>query len=241
MSPPDSSTPRIRIFVVEDYPVVREGLVQWLNHQPDMEVCGEAGSLTEARALLPESGADVLLLDLMVNGHDGIDFVREIRASQSHLSILVLSMHDESVYAERVMRHGANGYIMKQSSTSELITAIKTVCGGEIYVSPKVSLQLVKRMLQPSRDAMRLGVEALTDRELHVFQLIGNGLTTRAVAHKLCLSPKTIEAHRENIKNKLGLHTSAELARHAAFWVREQEVGQLQAESADDSPSAKNS
>lgn len=217
--------PRTRIFVVEDYPVVREGLVQWLNHQPDMEVCGEAGSLAEARALLPTAKADVLLLDLMVNGHDGIDFVRETRASMPALPILVLSMHDESVYAERVMRMGANGYIMKQSSTTELLTAIQTVRDGEIYVSPKVSLQLVKRMLQPSRDAMRPGVESLTDRELHVFQLIGNGLTARDIAQKLSLSPKTIEAHRENIKNKLGLQTSAELARHAAFWVHDQAVG----------------
>lgn len=212
----------IRIIVVEDYPVVREGLVQWLSHEQTIEVSGEAGTLTEARELIDRGPPDILLMDLMVNGADGIGFIREMRDRHPAVRILVLSMHDEMVYSERVVRAGASGFVMKQQSTRDLLHAIHTVHRGELYLNAKVAGVMLRKILQPTRGEVRVGLESLTDRELHVYQLIGSGMTTRLIADELKLSPKTIDAHRENIKNKLGIHSAADLARHAAIWLSTQ-------------------
>lgn len=218
----DTPAAPIRIIVVEDYPVVREGLVQWLNHEPSIKVTGESGTLTEARELVDRDPPDVLLMDLMVNGADGIGFIREMRERQPGVRILVLSMHDEAVYSERVVRAGASGFVMKQQSTRDLLTAILTVHRGELYLNPRVAGAMLRKMLQPTRGEIRVGLESLTDRELHVYQLIGSGLTTRLIADELKLSVKTVDAHRENIKNKLGINSAADLARQAATWISSQ-------------------
>jgi len=220
----DPTNDPIRIIVVEDYPVVREGLVQWLSHEPSLHVCGEAGTLTEARTLIDRDPPDVLLMDLMVNGADGIGFIKETRDRHPTVRILVLSMHDEMVYSERVVRNGASGFVMKQQSTRDLLNAIRTVHRGELYLSPKVAGVMLRKMLQPTRGEIRVGLESLTDRELHVYQLIGNGMTTRLIAEELKLSVKTVDAHRENIKNKLGVQSSADLVRQAAIWVSTQRL-----------------
>lgn len=218
----DTPATPIRIFVVEDYPVVREGLVQWLNHETSIKVIGEAGTLTEARDLVDRDPPDILLMDLMVNGADGIGFIREMRERHPGVRILVLSMHDEMVYSERVVRAGASGFVMKQQSTRDLLTAIQTVRRGELYLNPRVAGVMLRKMLQPTRGEIRVGLESLTDRELHVYQLIGSGMTTRLIADTLKLSVKTIDAHRENIKNKLGISSAADLARQASTWISSQ-------------------
>ena len=218
----DTPIPPIRIFVVEDYPVVREGLVQWLAHEPTIKVLGEAGTLTEARDLVDRDPPDILLMDLMVNGADGIGFIREMRDRHPAVRILVLSMHDEMVYSERVVRAGASGFVMKQQSTRDLLTAIETVHRGELYLNARVAGVMLRKMLQPTRGEIRVGLESLTDRELHVYQLIGSGMSARAIADELKLSVKTVDAHRENIKNKLGVHSAADLARQAAAWIGSQ-------------------
>ena len=215
----DTPIAPIRIIVVEDYPVVREGLVQWLAHEPTIKVLGEAGTLNEARDLVDRDPPDILLMDLMVNGADGIGFIREMRDRHPAVRILVLSMHDEMVYSERVVRAGASGFVMKQQSTRDLLTAIDTVRRGELYLNARVAGVMLRKMLQPTRGEIRVGIESLTDRELHVYQLIGSGMSARAIADELKLSVKTVDAHRENIKNKLGMHSAAELARQAATWV----------------------
>jgi DNA-binding NarL/FixJ family response regulator len=215
----DTPIPPIRIIVVEDYPVVREGLVQWLAHEPTIKVLGEAGTLAEARDLVDRDPPDILLMDLMVNGADGIGFIREMRDRHPTVRILVLSMHDEMVYSERVVRAGASGFVMKQQSTRDLLTAIETVRRGELYLNSRVAGVMLRKMLQPTRGEIRVGLESLTDRELHVYQLIGSGMSARSIADELKLSVKTVDAHRENIKNKLGVHSAADLARQAAAWV----------------------
>jgi DNA-binding NarL/FixJ family response regulator len=215
----DTPSSPIRIIVVEDYPVVREGLVQWLAHEPTIKVLGEAGTLTEARDLVDRDPPDILLMDLMVNGADGIGFIRETRGRHPALRILVLSMHDEMVYSERVVRAGASGFVMKQQSTRDLLTAIETVHRGELYLNARVAGVMLRKMLQPTRGEIRVGLESLTDRELHVYKLIGSGMSARSIAEELKLSVKTVDAHRENIKNKLGIHSAADLARQAAAWI----------------------
>lgn len=204
--------------------MVREGLVQWLSHEPTMQVCGEAGTLAEARSLVDRDPPDVLLMDLMVNGADGIGFIKETRDRHPTVRILVLSMHDEMIYSERVVRNGASGFVMKQQSTRDLLTAIRTVHRGELYLSPKVAGVMLRKILQPTRGEIRIGLEGLTDRELHVYQLIGTGMTTRQIAEELSLSVKTVDAHRENIKNKLRVSTSVDLTRQAATWVTTQKT-----------------
>lgn len=218
----DAPNAPIRIIVVEDFPVVREGLVQWLAHEPTVTVIGEAGTLTAARELIDREPPDILLMDLMVNGADGIGFIRETRERHPLIRILVLSMHDEMVYSERVVRAGACGFVMKQQSTRDLLTAIRTVHNGEIYLSARVAGIILRKMLQPTRREIRAGIESLTDRELHVYQLLGSGLSTRLIADELKLSVKTVDAHRENIKNKLGIQSAADLARQAAMWLASQ-------------------
>ena len=212
----------IRIVIVEDYPVVREGLVQWLSHEPTINVLGEAGTLAEARDLVDRDPPDVLLMDLMVSGADGIVFIREMSERHPLVRILVLSMHDEMVYSERVVRAGASGFVMKQQSTRDLLSAIVTVHRGDLYLNPKVAGVMLRKILQPTRGEIRVGLESLTDRELHIYQLLGSGMTTRQIADELSLSVKTVDAHRENIKNKLGVQSAADLARQAAMWLATQ-------------------
>lgn len=217
-----SAAGKIRVAVLEDFPVVREGLVQWIKLHADLDVAWSAAEHGEARARLAADRPDLLLLDLMIGGRDGIDFIEGTRAAHPTLPLLVFSIHDEGLFAERVLRAGANGYVMKRDPSEQLLTAIRTVAAGELFVSAKMSLLILKRVIQPGGRAAATGIDVLTNRELHVFQLIGAGLTPRAIAAELGVSVKTAEAHREHIKNKLGLQTAADVIRQATLWVREQ-------------------
>ena len=211
----------IRVVVLEDFPIILEGLVSWLNQQPGVDVVGQAVDHPAARQQLAAHAPAILLMDLMVGGRDGVDFIREIRAAYPAVAVLVFSVHDEMVYAERVLKAGAHGYVMKREPAADLLKALHAVAAGELAVSRQVTLLLLKRAVRPTTTAASAagGVSVLTDRELHVFQLIGTGLSPRRISEELKLSIKTVETHRENIKNKLGLHSSVEVIRAATLWL----------------------
>jgi DNA-binding NarL/FixJ family response regulator len=205
-----------KIFVVDDHPIVRDGLVQLVNNESDMTIVGQGddayGSLRNIRDAKP----DLLLLDVSLKDSDGLELMKELKAQAPELPVLMLSMHDESLYAERSLRAGARGYIMKQESPPMLLEAMRRVLAGEIYVSKQMSAILLKRMVGgSSKQQASLPLDRLTDREMEVFRMIGAGKTMRDIAENLFLSVKTVEAHREHIKEKLGFKTSAELLRYA--------------------------
>lgn len=210
---------RRRILIVDDHPVVREGLVQQINREPDLEVCGQADNASQAVALVQQALPDLVLADLNLPGRSGLELIRDIRALSPALPVLVLSMHDESVYAERVLRAGGRGYVSKQAGSEKLADAIRHVLRGQIYVSETVSTRLLDGLSGNQSARVASPMEQLTDRELEVFTLIGQAKETREIAKRLGMSCKTVEAHRGAIKRKLKLRTGPELTRHAVLWV----------------------
>ena len=206
---------RLKVFVVDDHPVLRQGLARLINDQADLAMCGEADSPVEAMRLLPNAKPDVVLVDLTLRGGDGLELCKQIRDRFSTLPILVVSMHDESLYAERALKAGARGYVMKQEPQETVIAAIRTVARGDAYLSPKMSAKLLRSFSGPKSDAELAPLDRLTDRELEIFRLIGEGHSVRAIAEKLFLSTKTVEAHKEHIKQKLNLKSSNELLQYA--------------------------
>ena len=207
--------PRKRVFIVDDHPVVRRGLVQMIDNEPDLAVCGQGEDAYASIRAIRDARPDVALVDVSLNGGDGIELVKELKSQGLDVPVLVLSMHDEMLYAERALRAGARGYIMKQAAPETLLGAIRQVLAGEVYVSPRMGGTLLQRMVGGRAGEAVSPMERLTDRELEVFRMIGAGQTVKEIAGKLCLSAKTVEAHREHIKEKLNLRTSAELLRFA--------------------------
>ncbi|MCI0746067.1 MAG: response regulator transcription factor [Verrucomicrobia subdivision 3 bacterium] len=214
-----------RILIVDDHPMTRSGLVNLLDKQPDLEVCGEAGSPAEALAHIPRLKPDLLMTDITMPGRSGIEFIKDIRAVHPELPVLVLSMHDETVYAERSLRAGARGYIMKEVGGETLLQALRQVLGGSVYVSPRMSAQLLDALAGAQPRGSGSPIKKLTDREFEVFQLIGQGKSTRDVARQLHLSSKTVDVHRAHIKEKLGLEDSTSLIRYAVRWVESEKPG----------------
>lgn len=204
-----------RIFIVDDHPIVRQGLVQLINKEQDLAVIGEGEDVYESLRAIRAAAPDLCLVDVSLKGGDGLELLKELKAFNGDLAVLILSMHDEKLYAERALRAGARGYIMKQEPPQTLIDAVRSVLAGEIYVSPKMGVTLLHRMVGNKGAADRTPMDSLTDRELEIFRMIGAGMRVREIADKLILSTKTIEAHREHIKEKLGFKTSAELLRFA--------------------------
>jgi DNA-binding NarL/FixJ family response regulator len=204
-----------RVFIVDDHPIVRQGLAELVNSEPDLAVCGEGedtyGSLKEIRAKRP----DLCLVDVSIKDGDGLELLKELKSFDPDLAVLILSMHDESLYAERALRAGARGYIMKQEAPAVLLAAIRIVLDGEVYLSEKMRNTLLQRMVGGRKSQGKLPMDRLTDRELEVFRMIGAGLSVKEIAEKLVLSVKTVEAHREHLKEKLNCKTSAELLRFA--------------------------
>ncbi|AKU94382.1 DNA-binding response regulator, LuxR family [Labilithrix luteola] len=217
---PASSHRRRKVLLVDDHPVVREGLAGLIGRDPELCVCAEAGSITEAMKAVEEERPDAAVIDISLGTENGLDLVSRLRTEGHELRILVLSMHDEMLFGLRSLRSGANGYVMKHEATDYLITAIHQILGGRVFVSPPVSDRLLSSVsnqrAQPSSD-----IDRLTDRELEVFRLIGTGLGTSKIAHQLHISHKTVDTHRMRIKEKLGLQTASELIIHAASWLRE--------------------
>jgi len=210
------------VFLVDDHPMMRAGLTQLIDRQPDQVVCGEASNPAEALKLLPAAKPDIVLADLTMPGRSGLEFVKDLLAVSPTLPILVASMHDEAVYAERALRAGARGYIMKEAGGEAVIAAIRQILGGQIYVSPSMSALILEGLSGRRPRGSTSPVEKLSDREFEVFQLIGHGKSTRNIAEQLHLSSKTVDVHRSHIKEKLELKDSTALIRHAVRWVETQ-------------------
>jgi DNA-binding NarL/FixJ family response regulator len=214
-----ASKARKRILIVDDHPIVREGLVQQLNREPDLTVCAQASNASHALAAVEEHKPDLVLVDINLPGRSGLELIRDIRTVAPNLPMLVLSMHDESVFAERVLRAGGRGYVSKEAGGDKLLQAIRRVFSGQIYVSETVSTRLLDSLSGQHSARTVSPVEQLTDRELEVFTLIGLAKETKEIARRLNMSGKTVEAHRAAIKRKLKLKTGPELTRHAVLWV----------------------
>ena len=220
---PKGATPiqKKRILVVDDHPMMRDGLRQLVAGEPDLEICGEAedasSALEQAELLKP----DLAIVDITLRSSSGLDFIKDLRIRSPATPVLVLSMHDESLYAERVLRAGGRGYIMKQEGGKKILEGIRQIAAGRTYVSEEVSARILDAFSGAQGEA-KSPVDTLTDREFQVFQLIGQGLSTKEMADKLHVSAKTVEVHRVNIKEKLNLHTAPELLRFAVRWTEAQ-------------------
>jgi DNA-binding NarL/FixJ family response regulator len=211
---------RRRILVVDDHPIVRHGLTQLLNQEPDLIVCAQAATSAEALQQVAEAAPDLALVDISMDGLNGIELAKSMHALRPQLPLLVLSMHDETLYAERALRAGAKGYLMKQEAPEILLKAVRTCLAGECYLSERMQARVLAGLTQsPKETDGRLGIERLSDRELEIFELIGNGHSTRRIADLLHLSVKTVETHCQRIKAKLGLADATELLHHAVHWV----------------------
>jgi DNA-binding NarL/FixJ family response regulator len=209
---------RKRILVVDDHPIVRQGLTLLINREPDLVVCGEAEEATGAIHVLASAHPDVLILDISLNGPDGLDLLKTVRTTHPVLPVLILSMHDESIYAERALRAGANGYIMKQEATEKVLVAVRRILSGEIYVSDRIANKMLKHYITGPATLRNSSIADLSDRELEVFRLIGEGHGTRQMAEELHLSIKTVESYQAHIKEKLSLRSSRELMQRAIQW-----------------------
>lgn len=211
-----------KIFIVDDHPIMRQGLSQLINHEPDLRVVGEAADATTGLAGMIESSPDLVIADITLPGKNGLEFIKSVRALQNNVAILVHSMHDESIYLERVLRAGAQGYVMKDEGGKCMMEAIRKVLAGEIYVSAAMGAKIIETF--SSRKAGSFDpIESLSDRQFEVFRMIGNGKETRTIAKELSVSVKTVDAHRANIKEKLGLRSGNELVRAAVRWLENQQ------------------
>ncbi len=218
----ESTESRARILIVDDHPVVRSGLRMLIDDEPDLFVCGEAGDADEAIRALDAKHPDLVIVDLSLKGSSGLELIKRIKSRNSDSKMLVSSMFDESLYAERVLNAGALGYVSKQEAMEKVIEAIRCVLSGRVYLSAAMSDRMLHRIVRDHQAPQRSSVESLSDRELQVFEMIGRGRTTAEIAAQLHLSVKTVETHREKIKAKLALKTAAELYQHAVRWVLEQ-------------------
>jgi DNA-binding NarL/FixJ family response regulator len=210
------------VFIIDDHPIVRKGLAQLLDQEPDLVVCGEAADVREARVGLERTRPDVVILDLSLRDSDGLELIKEIRAKHGQLPVLVLSMHDETIYAERLLSAGANGYIMKQAGGDQLVVALRRVLAGGVYVSDRIGASMIERFAVARRKHAIDPIERLSNREVQVLNLIGRGKSTREIAKDLSLSIKTIESHRQRIKKKLSLDSSPRLVQFAVNWYARQ-------------------
>jgi DNA-binding NarL/FixJ family response regulator len=208
-----------KVLLVEDHPVVRHGLRAVIDDEADLTVCGEAASNAEGLAQIRKLRPDVAVIDITLGSDNGLDLIKEAHEQFPTLPLLALSMHDEAVYGERVLRAGAKGYIMKKEATEKLLTAIRRVLDGQMYVSEAMAAKLVSKLVNPAvAKSAEPSVDALSEREFQVFRLIADGIGPSEIAQRLSVSVKTIETHREHIKEKLGLKSGAELTRYSLQW-----------------------
>lgn len=211
--------PKTRIFLVDDHPIVRRGLQLLISLEADLMVCGEAESAPVAVEKVLVSKPDLVVVDLALKAGSGLELIKQLRSQHAKLKLLVFSMRDEGIYAERALRAGANGYITKEEGTEKALDAIRVILQGKNYVSPAISAKMVERIAgggAPGQTALEL----LSDRELEVLEMIGEGMGSREIAVQLSVSMKTVESHREHIKTKLGLTGASELVRYAINWMR---------------------
>ncbi len=218
--PYPEGTGKIRILLVDDHPLLREGLAQRLSMEPDMAVCGQAADAGEAIRALEQTQPDLMIVDIAIPGRDGIELIKDVKAQHPRLQVLVLSMFDESLYAERALHAGARGYAVKSEPPERLVHAIRRVIAGEIAVSQNLVMRLLQRATGTHPAGSTSTVDVLTDRELEIFRLLGEGHQRSRIAAELHLSVKTVEAHRANIRQKLGLRNATEVLQHAIHFVQ---------------------
>jgi len=217
------STPlsnKLKVLLVDDHPITRQGMKALVNQQPNLDVCGEADNAAYAIELVGRLQPDLAIVDIALKTTNGIELTKNIKVHAPNLPVLIVSMHDEGLYAERALRAGAMGYLMKQEASEKIIAAIQRLLQGEIYLSDKIKEKMLHRFVNKKGEGMVFSIDTLSDREMEVFQLIGNGYSTRQIAQKLNLSSKTIDSYREHLKLKLNLESGAELVRHAIQWAR---------------------
>ena len=210
---------KIKVLLVDDHPILRAGLSKLINQESDMLVCGEAEDGPKGFDLVAKLSPDVVVVDVSLKGGNGIELIKNLKASHPDLPMLVLSMHDETLYAERALRAGSRGYIMKEEAIEQVLVGIRKVLAGEIFLSDRMKNRMLQQMAGNKGKVASSPIELLTDREIEVFRLIGEGHSTRQIAGELHLSVRTVEAYREYIKVKLNLKNAIELAQHAFQWV----------------------
>ncbi|MBI3879634.1 MAG: response regulator transcription factor [Verrucomicrobia bacterium] len=222
MPPQKATTRKARpqsIYIVDDHPIFREGLIHLLTRERDLKVCGEADDAGEALAQIPQLKPDLVLMDVSLPSKSGLELIKDLRAVCRDLAVLVISMHDESLYAERVLRAGARGYIMKQEGPARMLQAIRQVLEGHVFLSESMAARLLETCVGGRAAQIRLPIDRLSDREFEILQLIGRGRSGPEIARHLHLSPKTVDAHRAHIKAKLKLKSGPELVHFAIRWV----------------------
>ena len=219
---------KLRVVVVDDHPMFRDRLAQIINHEPDMTVCGEAGNAQLALETIQRTSPDLAIIDITLDGTSGLELIKSVRALGLKIALLVLSMHDESLYAERALRAGANGYVTKRQSGAEVVSAVRRVLAGEVYLSEKMTAGFLRTLTTAAgavgnAKEMSQPINRLTDRELEVMELIGLGRTTREIAAALQLGVATVDTYRARIKEKMNFRNAVELQHYAIRWVRERE------------------
>ncbi|MEN3941534.1 response regulator transcription factor [Prosthecobacter sp. SYSU 5D2] len=206
-----------RLLLIDDHPIMRHGLAQLIRAEEGLDVCGESGNARDGLVAVGELKPDLVVIDLTLPDKNGLELLKDIQAMHPGTLCLVLSMHDEAMYGERALRAGARGYIMKEAAADHLITAARKVLSGGIYVSESMASRMMEQVI--GNRAKTASLEALTDRELEVLEMIGRGLATKIIAERLCISARTVEAHRAHIKDKLAITDGAALVRYAVQWV----------------------
>lgn len=211
-----------KILVIDDHPVVRRGMAGMLNAEEDLEISGEASNAKQAMEAVKQNKPDLVLLDLSLGNDSGLELIHDLKAMHDDLAILVVSIHDESLFAERVLKAGAMGYINKQVALDHIVKAVRKVLSGKIYLSPDMANRMLSQVASGVQPGEESPLDRLSDREMEVYRMLGEGKGTREIAKRLHLSMKTIETYREHIKDKLNLKDSNEMVCHAARWVAEQ-------------------
>jgi len=212
------ATAKKNIYLVDDHPLVREWLINLINQQPDLNVCGEAESAPEALRGIDEKKPDVAVVDITLSSGSGIELIKDVKRMCPKTALIVLSMHDEGLYAERALRAGARAYVMKRDTTKKILAAIRAVLDGRMYVSPEFAASLTERFIDRGASETGSPVELLSDRELEVFRMLGDGIETRRISESLHISIKTVQVYCARIKEKMGLNTMTELLREAVRW-----------------------
>jgi DNA-binding NarL/FixJ family response regulator len=215
-------TGRIKVLLVDDHPLMRQGIKALIAQHSRFEVCGEAESAPRALELVAKLEPDLAIVDISLQSTNGIELTKGLRSQRPSMQVLIISMHDENVYAERALRAGAMGYVMKHEAGEKIITAMEQILGGEVHLSDRVKGRMLHRFVQHRTNVLISPMEKLSDREMEVFQLLGNGYGTREIANLLNLSVKTIDSYREHLKEKLSLSTGNDLVRHAIQWTKSQ-------------------
>lgn len=222
--PSEQSAAPASVLIVDDHAFLRRGLAQIIDDLPEVEVCGEAAGVNETLEQIRRRRPDVVIVDISLADGNGLELTKEIRAQWPEIKVLVSSMHDEALFAERALRAGALGYVSKADDVDSFISALRRVLDGQVYLSPRMTDRLLTRVVAGTAETSRSPLERLSDRELEVFEMIGRGMSTKQIAGKLELSRKTVETYREHIKSKLNLRNGSELTQHAVQWVLEQTV-----------------